>query len=953
MPAENDIGATGSSQGEAFLRDLLDAPEHILYRLDLVRGGFDYISPIAATTFGVSEEDLRDHGLALLLEKHFHPDDVAPFRQRVRELCRRTPGQTVRVALDHRLFDRYGEIVWYRNSMTVVSGPDGRPTLASGVVVDVSARRKSELALRESERKYRATMDALQVGVFMIQDGKFCFVNPKLCEMFGYSEAELLSGMEPADTVAPELRAITAEKIRRRAAGEREGPYESTGVRKDGTRFPIMILGEPSELDGQPGSVGTVIDMSVQRSVEQALKDATERYSVLFEGAHEAIIVVDVESDLLIDANVGAELLFRHPHEEMVGRRLSGLFPPERSEAFRRALLERALHGHGAPLEMEVLTAEGSLIAVEAGANAMETSKGQHLVQCVFHDIQQRKQAEQEQKLAALVFETSQESILVTDARGNIISVNGVCQEMNGYSAAELIGQTPRILRSGRHSPEFYAAMWETINATGHWQGEVWNQRRNGEVFPVWLRISVYRDASGKVRNYVGTATDISERLAAQERIRQLAYFDPLTNLPNRRMLQDRAQQALASAEREHKQLALLFLDLDHFKTINDSLGHSAGDRLLREVARRLSASVRRMDTVARLGGDEFVVLLTEATLEGTAEVARKILDVVARPYPVDQHELGVTPSVGISVFPQDGTDFETLLKHADAAMYRAKESGRNAYQFFTSEMNAAALERLTLENSLRQGIERGEFLLYYQPQVEVSSGRIVGAEALVRWRHPMIGMVPPGKFIPVAEVSGLIVVIGDWVLREACRQNKAWQDEGLPPIRIAVNISSVQFRGGQLEKSVRTVLADTALAAEWLELELTEGIVMGGANETIDTLQRLSSIGVKLAIDDFGTGYSSLSYLKRFPIDKLKIDQSFVRDIVGDPDDWAIATAVISMGHSLRLSVIAEGVEHAEQLEMLESQGCDEVQGYYFSAPLPAEGFAELLRQQRFLNED
>ena len=324
----------------------------------------------------------------------------------------------------------------------------------------------------------------------------------------------------------------------------------------------------------------------------------------------------------------------------------------------------------------------------------------------------------------------------------------------------------------------------------------------------------------------------------------------------------------------------------------------------------------------------------------------------VARPFQFDEHELGVTPSLGISIFPQDGLDFETLLKHADTAMYRAKDAGRNAYQFFTREMNAAALERLVLENSLRQGLERGEFILYYQPQINVTSGRIVGAEALVRWRHPKIGLVPPGKFIPAAEISGLIVSIGDWVLRESCRQNRAWQDAGLPSISIAVNISSLQFRGGQLEANVRSALDDTGMSAECLELELTEGILMGGANETVETLKRLSEMGVKLAIDDFGTGYSSLSYLKRFPIDKLKIDQSFVRDIVSDLDDLAIANAVISMGHSLRMSVIAEGVEHAEQLEILKNEGCDEVQGYHFSVPLPANEFAELLRQQKFLKK-
>ncbi len=813
-----------ASQSDLFVADLLKTSEHILYRMDLVRGGYDYISPIALEIFGVSLEFLHERGLEFLLNELFDPDEGLRFRKQIIDLCRKSPGQSIRTNVEYRLRDGRGEYVWHQNSMTLVSGPDGTPLFASGISVDVTARR----------------------------------------------------------------------------------------------RF------------------------------EQELRDSTQRYSVLFEGALDAIVVIDAVDGRIVAANVAAELLFKRPHAEMIGLPASA-FRDDACVAFERQV-PGGLEGIE---ETEVVNADGEKIAVEITSNTIETASGQKLIQCVFRDIRQRRRDEMELKRAALVFETSQELILLTDADSRIISVNQVFEEMTGYTPDEVIGKNPSLLSSGRHTPEFYAEMWQAVNSKGKWQGEVWNRRKSGDVFPVWLTISAYRDANGKVLNYVGVSSDISERVAAQERIRQLAYFDSLTNLPNRRLLQDRAEQALASAEREKKQIALLFVDLDHFKTINDSLGHSAGDALLSEVARRLQSCVRRMDTVARLGGDEFVVLLTDVTIEGATEVARKLIYRVARPYQIENHELRVTPSLGISVFPQDGRDFESLLKHSDTAMYRAKESGRNAYQFFASEMNVAALERLTLENSLRQGIERGEFVLHYQPQIDLASGRIVGAEALVRWRHPQLGLVPPGKFIPVAEVSGLIVMIGEWVLGEACRQNCAWQQAGLPAISIAVNISAVQFRSGRIEDNVAAVLADTGLAPELLELELTEGIVMVGANATVETLQRISDMGVKLAIDDFGTGYSSLSYLKRFPIDRLKIDQSFVRDIVTDTDDWAISSAIISMGHSLRLKVIAEGVEHVEQLEMLRRQGCDEVQGYYFSVPLPADDFAVLLRQQKFLVKD
>jgi diguanylate cyclase (GGDEF)-like protein/PAS domain S-box-containing protein len=945
-------GGLPVAASDGVVRELLEASEHIVYRLDLVRGGYDYISPIAASIYGLSLDDLQANGLRLLRDRLFERRAATRLLRHVLSLCRKHPGQAIRTRVDYCLRNVRGEPVWHSNSMTVAASAAGRPLSASGISVDVTARHRDETALRESEEKYRATMNCVQVGVFVLQDLKFRFVNPKLCEMFAYSADECIDKMSLADLVPAEQRDLLIDKMQRRAAGEPGTPYEVVGMRKDGSRFPLLVLGEPGTLKGRPASVGTLIDLTPQRRVEQALNDVTRRYVTLFEGAQDAIIVADGVSGLIVDANVEAELLFGRPHEEIIGMHHLGLHPPHDAERYREIFARHASNSGGEPEELEIITADGETVAIEISANMVETATGQRLVQSVFRDIRRRKRDEMELQRAARVFESSQQAIVLTDAELKFVSVNPAFVEMSGYRADEVIGKSTRLLSSGRHSTEFIAAVRQAIIGEGKWQGEFWSRRKNGELFPVWLTLSVHRDAAGRVQNYVVIATDISERLAAQEHIRQLAYFDSLTRLPNRRLLQDRAEQALASADRESSKVALLFVDLDHFKTINDSLGHSAGDQLLTEVANRLLGCVRRMDTVARLGGDEFVVLLSEATLEGTAEVARKILEVVARPCWVERHELGVTPSLGISLFPQDGRNFETLLKHADTAMYRAKEAGRNTYQFFANEMNVAALERLVLENSLRQGLERGEFVLHYQPQINVASGRIVGAEALIRWNHPQIGLVPPGKFIPVAEVSGLIVAIGEWVLREACRQNWRWQQAGLAPISVAVNISSVQFRGGHLERNIRAALADTGLAAQYLELELTEGIVMGGANETVQTLLSLSAMGLKLSIDDFGTGYSSLSYLKRFPIDKLKIDQSFVRDIVTDPDDWAIASAVISLGHSLRLGVIAEGVEHAEQLDMLRRQGCDEVQGYHFSVPLPADEFAELLLQQKFVKK-
>ncbi|MBI2306397.1 MAG: EAL domain-containing protein [Rhodocyclales bacterium] len=824
----------------------------------------------------------------------------------------------------------------------------GRVLGIFGIQRDISQRIAQESALRESEAKYSGIMRAAQVGIFMLQDMRFVYVNPRLANYFGYSEEELLA-IGPLDIVAPEQHDWLREQMRRRAAGEPGFPYELTGVRKDGSQFPIAIMGMPATFSGAPASVGTVFDLTAQRLVEDQIVESRNRYRGLFESAQDAIIVIDGETGTIVEANIAAEILFRRPREKLLRLPSVDIFPPDRRARHEAELRRHIISGGGAPEEMRIRNADGEDVPVEVSTSVIENA-GRKQLQAIFRDISARRRAEEGLRLAQRVFDVGEEVILITDAERRIITVNPAFTRVTGFSREEAVGQKPNFLSSGRQPPEFYAAMWEAIDRDGVWQGELWNRRKNGEVFPAWLTISAYRDVEGRIINYIGISSDISERHAAEARIRQLAYYDPLTRLPNRTLLQDRVDQVLALARREGTLASLLFIDLDHFKTINDSLGHFTGDQLLCEVAQRMTGCVRKIDTLARLGGDEFVVVCAETSIEGTASVARKILKAVSQSFMTDGHLLTVTPSIGISLFPQDGEDFETLLKHADTAMYRAKESGRNAYQFFAREMNEAALERLMLENSLRVALERHELVLHYQPQIDLGSGRIIGAEALIRWQHPQLGMISPARFVPIAEASGLIVPIGAWVLKEACRQAAEWRAGGLPPISVAVNISSAQFRQKRFDEAIAGILQLTGLPAEHLELELTESIVMEDAEATVQTLRQLSAMGVQLAIDDFGTGYSSLSYLKRFPIDKLKIDQSFVRDIVTDADDWAIASTVISMGQSLRLQVIAEGVETAEQLDMLRRQGCHAVQGYHFSKPVPAADFAGLLARQPFV---
>jgi diguanylate cyclase (GGDEF)-like protein/PAS domain S-box-containing protein len=557
-----------------------------------------------------------------------------------------------------------------------------------------------------------------------------------------------------------------------------------------------------------------------------------------------------------------------------------------------------------------------------------------------------RKMTSDELKLAASVFNESVEAIMIADSNGVILRVNPAFSRITGYSAAESIGQNPRLLRSAHHGQEFYRDFWHNLLEQGNWQGEIWNRRKSGETFPAWQTITAVYDSEGQVARYIAIFSDITDRKLSEERIFHLAHFDVVTGLPNRAAFQNHLERAIVHAERRHKQLSLLFLDLDHFKLINDTSGHPAGDELLRQVAGRIQSLVREDDIVARLGGDEFTLLLPDVDDDRVAAmVCEKILGDLARPFRLGQDEMVVSCSIGVASYPGDGRDSATLLKNADAAMYQAKARGRNNFQFYTAEINARAQQRLSLESAMRRGMENGEFLLHYQPQVNIESGHIIGVEALLRWQHPEQGLISPATFIPVAEDSGLIVPLGEWVMREACRQHQQWIDAGMPLMRMAVNLSARQFNT-HLVHMVAGAIRATGVNPEYLELELTESIIMENVEATVDTLYELRDMGVYLSIDDFGTGYSSMAYLKRFPIDKLKIDQSFIRDLARDADDAAIVSATIAMAHSLNLTVIAEGVESLQQLQFLQAHGCEEMQGYYFSRPLPAEDISQLLQQ-------
>ncbi|MFZ6874920.1 sensor domain-containing phosphodiesterase [Undibacterium sp. Di27W] len=556
-----------------------------------------------------------------------------------------------------------------------------------------------------------------------------------------------------------------------------------------------------------------------------------------------------------------------------------------------------------------------------------------------------RKQSEESLRKLSQAVEQSSNAIVITDTAANIEYANEAYLKNAGKQLAEVLGRRPSIMRSGITAPEVYAEMWQHLERGESWKGELVNRYADGLDHTDLAHISPIRNKQGVVTHFLSIQEDISDKKRTEERIRYLAHYDALTGLPNRSLLDELARYALSLAERNQDALAVIFFDLDHFKDINDSLGHSLGDVMLVELSRRLVAAMRENDTISRLGGDEFILLLTGVDEHQVEQVVRKLMQVVNTPFHLGEYDLNVTASMGIAIYPNDGKDLETLSRNADAAMYRAKREGRNAYRYFTQEMQERSTRHLELVNALRQALEKQQFQLHFQPQISMQTGAVLGAEALLRWHHPILGHVSPAEFIPVAEDSGLILPIGEWVMRSAVQQWKQWQASGLPDLLIAVNLSAVQFRHHDLPALVTRILEEADMPAACLELELTEGVAMHDPQGAIAVMNNLHERGIRMSIDDFGTGYSSLSYLKKFKVYKLKIDQSFVRDITSDPEDRAIVSAVISMAKSLGLMTIAEGVETAEQLEFLRQQKCDEVQGYFYSRPLAAAQFADFVK--------
>jgi len=836
---------------------------------------------------------------------------------------------------------------------------------------DITARKRVELSLIERERFWscvaRAVPDTLYVHD--ITGRRVLFSNNRLGPDLGYSKDELRAlGDRLWEKILHPDDAELYQRMRNLQQVLGDGQLLQCQLRwrhRDGSWhwFDIREQALSRDASGRVGRlIGVAKDITEQIEASESLRESERRYRLLAESISDVIFTSDRRLQLnYVSPSVHAMLGYSSDWiiaHNFIGtaanpRQLNGLF----------VLLERVRNALGNPQRLaelrrglgpqvflfDCLRADGRKIPVELRVMLMWDEHGSFEgLLGVGRDISQQRRAEKDLRMAATVFEHSTAAILVTDPAGYIVQVNETFTRITGYAGAEVLDQQPALLTADRQQASQLAYIMSQLNQHGSWEGEIWLKRRQGDTYPSWVGITAVHDEEGDLVSYVCFFSDISERKASEQRIHRLAYYDALTHLPNRTLFQDRLHTALQHAERNQEWVVLMFLDLDRFKPINDSLGHAAGDRMLKDVALRLTDCVADDDTVARMGGDEFTLLLQprgsrEGALNRAVHVAERILASLARPFVLEGREFFVTASIGIALSPQDGHELSQLMKNADTAMYHAKERGKNNFQFYQADMNARALERLELESDLRHALEGDEFVLHYQPQFSGNGKRLTGVEALLRWRHPSRGLVPPGEFIPVLEELGLVVQVGDWVLTEACRQMARWHAAKVRVPKVSVNLSARQFADGQLGERIAGILDRSGIPPACLELELTESILMRDVGETLQILAGLKRLGLCVAVDDFGTGYSSLNYLKQFPIDVLKIDRSFVDGLPQGEQDAQIARAIIAMAHSLNLAVIAEGVETQAQLDFLREHDCDEVQGYLFGRPMPARQFEAL----------
>ncbi|MGX9218852.1 bifunctional diguanylate cyclase/phosphodiesterase [Massilia varians] len=790
------------------------------------------------------------------------------------------------------------------------------------------------------EEQFRTIVAQVPGAVFRARPGGHIdFVSEAIEEISGYpAERFMLATTDDwANIIHPEDRRMQRHAARDALAAGSPYEIEYRIIDAGGIERWVLESGQPQ---GEWGSEefrvdGIIYDISERKHDEMRIEALLTEQGAILDNVMFGVLFV--RERRIVSANRRAEALFGYGEAELVGRSTELLFPG-RAE-YERLWLEKypkIAAGPDTGEEIQFRRRDGSSFWLLVSGCALDGARPNEGSIWVFADITERKLAEEKLRLSATVLEHIADGVMVLDVHGRVLATNPAFTQITGFTEMEALGQQSSLTRPGRHDDPLYGQMWRDLLEAGFWRGERWETRKNGEGYLEWLTVSSVRDDNDEVTHYVCVFSDITEVKQSQDKLDHLAHHDPLTALPNRLLFHDRLQHAMVRCARAGQQLAVLFIDLDRFKNVNDTLGHHVGDLLLKQVAGQLSACLREGDTLARLGGDEFIVLLEDVGGPGAAHVAEKLMALFEQPLTVSGYELFVTGSVGISLFPQDATDLNMLIRNADVAMYQAKARGRNGYQFYAPSMSGEGAMRLRLESLLRRAIEKGEIFLEYQPQVEIDTGRLVGVEALVRWDSPELGRVAPVRFIPVAEDTGFISQLGQWVLAEACSQMRRWDRAGLAVPKMAVNLSVRQFERGSIAPMVAAVLQETGLAAGRLQLEVTESVIMN-TSDALQHINELRAVGVGLAIDDFGTGYSSLAYLSQLPVQTLKIDRSFIQDILVDANDEAIAVAVIQLGKSLNLSVVAEGVENEEQAAFLLRHGCRQAQGYLYSRPVAA----------------
>ncbi len=948
------IDITERRQAEEALRltqFVVDQARDAVYWID-ADARIVYVNEAACRILGYGREEL--------LELTVFDIDPGFPRARWAEHWERTmANETCLLETTHRTKD--GRAFPVEISISVVR-KHGR-TLHCAFARDISERKQGELALRESQRQLLDIIDFLPDATFAIDaQGRVIAWNRAVEKMTGVAKAEMLGRGDHAYAVPfyGEARPALLDMV---LAGATDLEKKYNFVRREADSLfaevfdPYLYDGKGAYLwatasplfdsDGKVvGAIESVRDITESKRVQDQIARAYGESRAITQAVRDSLYMFDLAGRLLWWNKHLEEVTGLAP-ETLRGRPYLEFFAEE-DLAKAEASLREAVAAGFSEMEARIKTGSG-LVPYHYHSVIVRDEQGEIIgVAGVGRDISEQVRNREKLRLSAAVLESTREGIMVTDADGMLISVNQAFTEITGFSEAEALGKHPRMLHSGRQKRDFYQALWASIVATGHWKGEIWNRHRSGKVYPEWLTISAVRNSEGEVTNYVGVFSDISHLKQSEAKLEHLAHYDPLTDLPNRLLLTSRLSHAIDQAERGHTRLAILFLDLDHFKHVNDSLGHPAGDDLLQAISNRLKTRIRDGDTLARLGGDEFVVVLEALHRpDEAAMVAHSIIELLEAPFDLPgDHEIYIGASIGISLYPDNGADATQLIRNADTAMYLAKSQGRNTYRYYTEALTTAANERLLMESRLRRALDRGEFVLHYQPQIAIPGGHVIGVEALLRWQHPEEGLIPPLRFIPLAEETGLIQPIGRWVLRTACAQLRAWVDAGLPPLTMAVNLSPKQFAQPDLVEQVCEALELTGLPPEHLELEITESAIMESGEKARTTLKALKNLGIMLSIDDFGTGYSSLAYLKQLPIDKLKIDKSFVDGIPHDRNDTAITTTIIAMAKNLNLRVLAEGVETEAQRLFLSEPGCDAYQGYLFSRPIPAAEIAALAPQ-------